>query len=87
VQKDAKTNAVHGPRNRSRPSPKAAAIDSILKQRPTICDLVYQDLSANRRTNARSVARGKSAEKVLLLIILIDNKITNKRKQEYYSAF
>ena len=42
-----------------------ATIDAILKQRPTIWEFVYQDLYANRLTNARNRACGKSAEKVL----------------------
>jgi hypothetical protein len=41
------------------------AIDAILKKHPTICDLVYQDLCANRCVNTSSGVRGMSAEQVL----------------------
>jgi len=46
------------------------AIDAILKKHPTICDLVYQDLCANRRVKTSSGARGMSAEKVLRTAIV-----------------
>jgi IS5 family transposase len=46
------------------------AIDAILKKHPTICDLVYQDLCANRCVNTRNGARGMSAEQVLRAAIL-----------------
>jgi len=47
-----------------------AAIDTILKKHPTICDLVYQELSAKRRITTRSGARGMSAEQVLRAAIV-----------------
>jgi len=47
-----------------------AAIDAILKKHPTICDLVYQDLCANRGVKNRSGARGMSAEQVLRAAIV-----------------
>ena len=46
------------------------AIDAILKKHPTICDLVYQDLCANRRVKTSSGARGMSAEQVLRAAIV-----------------
>ena len=46
------------------------AIDAILKKHPTICDLVYQDLCANRCVNTLNGARGMSAEQVLRAAIL-----------------
>ena len=47
-----------------------AAIDAILKKHPIICDLVYQDLCANRGVKNRSGARGMSAEQVLRAAIV-----------------
>ena len=41
------------------------AISAILKKHPTICQRVYQDLSNDKNTGARSGARGMSAEQVL----------------------
>ena len=46
------------------------AIDAILKRHPTICDLVYQDLCANRCIKTSSGARGMSAEQVLRAAIV-----------------
>ena len=46
------------------------AIGAILKKHPTICDLVYQDLCANRRVKTSSGARGMSAEQVLRAAIV-----------------
>jgi IS5 family transposase len=46
------------------------AIDAILKKHPTICDLVYQDLCANRCAKTSSGARGMSAEQVLRAAIV-----------------
>ena len=46
------------------------AIDANLKKHPTICDLVYQDLCANRRVKTSSGARGMSAEQVLRAAIV-----------------
>jgi len=46
------------------------AIDAILKKHPTICDLVYQDLCANRCVKTSSGARGMSAEQVLRAAIV-----------------
>ena len=46
------------------------AIDAILKKLPTICDLVYQDLCANRCVKTSSGARGMSAEQVLRAAIV-----------------
>ena len=47
-----------------------AAIDAILKKHPIICDLVYQDLCANRGVKNRSGVRGMSAEQVLRAAIV-----------------
>ncbi len=46
------------------------AIDAILKKHPTFCDLVYQDLCANRCVKTSSGARGMSAEQVLRAAIV-----------------
>jgi len=46
------------------------AIDAILKKQTTICDLVYQDLCANRCVKTSSGARGMSAEQVLRAAIV-----------------
>lgn len=45
-------------------------IDGILKNNPTICDLVDQELSTHRSGNTRSGARGMSAEQVLRAAIV-----------------
>lgn len=45
-------------------------IDAVLKNNPTICDLVDQELSAHRSGDIRSGARGMSAEQVLRAAIV-----------------
>ena len=46
------------------------AIDAILKNHPTICELVYQDLCEKRCVKTCSGARGMSAEQVLRAAIV-----------------